>query len=464
MKFSTYALSAMAVFPGVVSAATQASAAAQSPAQVAMTMFPPCALLCLKEIIPKSACAPTDVPCLCTNVPLNTQLAGCILQSCTKYEGLMSKNASMTMCGAPVRDETTKPLLIGVIGGAIAIVVFGLRMCSGLPVGGRKLGWDDWTIVLAMILTMPPTIFAVTLSKNGLGKDMWTLPQKNIENVLLYYYLGELFYFAALTATKMSILIFMLRVFSMDKTFRHLVYGTMGLCLAYGISFVVCTAVQCVPISYSWEQIDSRKVGKCNNIHLQGWMSAICNIVIDIIILVLPLKKLSELQMQLKKKLMIMFMFSLGIFVTIVSVVRLRSLIVFANSQNITWDYTEAAFWSTIELHVGIICACLPSLRSLFMALGVKVLGSTNGNSQGNSNGYSNGQRSTGMKSGTSKSGMSSMAEKPAKSAPRQGDESDFIPLVDVDNGKSGFGESVHSTHSTRSTSSLPGTGNNSRF
>ncbi|KAK1981520.1 CFEM domain-containing protein [Colletotrichum cereale] len=461
MRFSTYALTAMSVFSSVVSAAAPVSAAAQSPAQVAMQMFPKCALVCLAKIIPKSACSPTDVPCLCTNVPLNQQLAGCIMQSCTKYEGLMSKNASMTMCGAPVRNETTKPLLIGVIGGVIAFLVFGLRMCSGLPVSGRILGWDDWTIIVAMALAIPPTVFAVTLSNNGLGRDMWTLPQKQIENVLFYYYLGELFYFAALTATKISILFFMLRVFSMDKTFRHLVYGTMALCLAYGIAFITCTALQCMPISYSWEQIDSKKVGKCNDIHLQGWMSAICNIVIDVVILVLPLKKLSELQMKLKKKLMIMFMFSLGIFVTIVSVIRLRSLIVFANSQNITWDYTEAAWWSTVEIHVGIICACLPSLRALFMALGVRVLGSSNGNS----NGQSNGQRSAGMKSGTSKSGMNSTTEKPARSVPRQGDESDFIPLVDVENGKSEFSASVHTHNSTGSASSLPpGAGKNTRL
>ncbi|GKT59794.1 CFEM domain-containing protein [Colletotrichum tofieldiae] len=281
---------------------------------------------------------------------------------------------------------------------------------------------------------MPPTIFAVTLSNNGLGKDMWTLPQKQIENVLFYYYLGELFYFAALTATKISILFFMLRVFSMSKRFRHLVYGTMVLCLGYGIAFVTCTALQCTPVNYSWEQIDSNKVGKCNNIHLQGWMSAIFNIIIDLIILVLPLKKLAELQMKLKKKIMIMFMFSLGIL----------SLIAFANSQNITWDYTEAAWWSTVELDVGIICACLPSLRSLFMTLGVRMLGSTNG--------HSNGPKSTGMKSGTNKSGLSSTAEKPAKSVPRQGDESDFIPLVDVDNGKSNFNESV-GVYRLRSTS-----------
>jgi hypothetical protein len=88
------------------------------------------------------------------------------------------------MCGVEVRDESLTPLLIGVIGGAVALIAYILRMCAGLPKGGRDLGWDDWTITICVALATPPTIFAVLLSKNGLGKDIWTLPLQNIENIL----------------------------------------------------------------------------------------------------------------------------------------------------------------------------------------------------------------------------------------------------------------------------------------
>jgi hypothetical protein len=213
-----------------------------------------------------------------------------------------------------------------------------------------------------------------------------------------------------------------------DKSFRKIVYSVCGLCAAYGITFITITAVQCQPVSYSWEQIDSNAVGKCNNIHLQGWLSAIFNIVIDLIILVLPLKNLYGLQLNWKKKIMLMFMFSLGIFVTIVSAIRLKSLIVFANSENITWDYNDAAWWSTVELDVGIVCACLPSLRSLFISMGVKVLGSTKGDSKGSSGSHGSSKNSTSR-------GLST-TEKHGQSVPRRGDESDFIPLVEVNDGR----------------------------
>jgi hypothetical protein len=65
------------------------------------------------------------------------------------------------MCGAPVRNQTLKPLLIGVIGGAIALMIFILRLCSALPMAGRPMGWDDYAMCIAVALGVPPTVFSV---------------------------------------------------------------------------------------------------------------------------------------------------------------------------------------------------------------------------------------------------------------------------------------------------------------
>ncbi|KAK6071108.1 CFEM domain-containing protein [Seiridium cupressi] len=428
MRFFASVFTASAVLSGY-------AAAASAVLEAAAATYPKCALACMLEFVPTSGCLTgTDseqLLCLCTNTALQGNITECVLTGCTIYEGLgkylIRVNATYTMCGVEVRDDSATPLLVGVIGGAIALVVFVMRMCASLPRNGRMLGWDDWTMCVAVILAVPPTVFSVLLSKNGLGKDMWTLPLHNIENVLFYYYLGEIFYFASLSFNKISLLIFILRVFP-DQKFRNIVFGVVGLCVGYGFSFVLATAFQCDPINHSWMQVDSAHLGTCNNINLQGWMSAICNIVIDLIIIALPLKNLYSLQIKLNKKIMIMFMFSLGIFVTIVSIIRLRSLILFASTENPTWDYNEAAWWSTIELHVGIICACLPSLRSLFVSLGVRGLGSNSDKSRG-----------TGYGTNVSNIGASRTgAEKqPAQSVPKRGDERDFIPLVEVNDHKS---------------------------
>lgn len=55
--------------------------------------------------------------------------------------------------------------------------------------------------------------------------------------------------------------------------------------------------------------------------------------------------------------------------VTVISIVRLQSLITFANSSNATWDNLPVSLWSTIEINVGIICACMPTVRLLLLKL-----------------------------------------------------------------------------------------------
>jgi hypothetical protein len=67
--------------------------------------------------------------------------------------------------------------------------------------------------------------------------------------------------------------------------------------------------------------------------------------------------------------------------VTVVSILRLQSLVHFAKSINPTWDNLLVSQWSTIEINVGIICACMPSMRILLVRLFPKLLGTTQNNS-----------------------------------------------------------------------------------
>lgn len=65
--------------------------------------------------------------------------------------------------------------------------------------------------------------------------------------------------------------------------------------------------------------------------------------------------------------------------VTVVSILRLKSLIKFSYStDNATWDFTDVGIWSDIEINVSIICVCLPSLRLLLVRIFPRLRESTN--------------------------------------------------------------------------------------
>ena len=72
-------------------------------------------------------------------------------------------------------------------------------------------------------------------------------------------------------------------------------------------------------------------------------------------------------------------MFSLGVFVSVVSVVRLCILmgLNLANGD-VTYNLSQVFIWSLVEVQVGLICGCLPSLRPAAQKLGLgKMLPST---------------------------------------------------------------------------------------
>lgn len=47
------------------------------------------------------------------------------------------------------------------------------------------------------------------------------------------------------------------------------------------------------------------------------------------------------------------------------SIIRLQALVTFAKSSDPTWDNFPVSLWSTVEINVGIMCTCMPTLRLL---------------------------------------------------------------------------------------------------
>ncbi|KAF2677933.1 hypothetical protein K458DRAFT_377483 [Lentithecium fluviatile CBS 122367] len=332
--------------------------------QAAQKELPKCALTCMLSGISKSACELTDFYCISHDRELNEQMAACVQGACSIREALTAKNFTETVYGTPIRDHSRMVSYTGIIGGGFAVLAVFLRIIARIPCCGGTWGWDDWAIVVTMLPVLPLTVLSVPLANYGLGKDIWTVPFNNITAILHIYYFDESFYVASIALTKISILLFYLRIFP-NQNFRRLVYATLALCVLYVVGFIPAVIVQCIPIRVAWQHWDGEHNGKCINLNIEGWISAACNIILDIIIICLPLHELSKLAMGRRKKAGIMLMFLGGGFVTVISILRLKWMIQFANSQNVTWDYTPVGYWSTLEVHVGTVFACLPALRSL---------------------------------------------------------------------------------------------------
>ncbi|KAG5985953.1 hypothetical protein E4U43_005782 [Claviceps pusilla] len=320
-----------------------------------------------------------------------------------RLELKVTKNLTESVCNRPIRDKSGQydamNLSMGVITAFIVIVRLLYKQFWSYQ---RKLAYDDWAIMWTVILGIPCTVINTAgLTAHGLGRDVWTIPPATLTLFVEYFFIIEVIYLAEMAIVKLSLSLFYLAIFP-GKTIRRLLIATCVLNVLYGVAFVTTGIFACTPVSRYWTQyVEKDSAGYCINLNLFAWVHGAFNIVLDVWMIALPLSQVKSFQMHWKKKFGVIIMFLMGTFVTIVTILRLQSLIYFSNSTNPTWDNWIIGWWSTIEVNVGMICTCLPTLRLMLVSVAPRIFstnGSRNGsnctaNTHDSSQRYSNGLR-----------------------------------------------------------------------
>lgn len=89
---------------------------------------------------------------------------------------------------------------------------------------------------------------------------------------------------------------------------------------------------------------------------------AIIETLIEITILILPIREIHRLQLSTKKKYLLSLMFALGGFVIITAIIRVA--ILYRPNQT-DLDLTQGDIWFNVHLGTAIISACLPTYGPL---------------------------------------------------------------------------------------------------
>ncbi|TVY84482.1 L-fucose-proton symporter [Lachnellula suecica] len=232
------------------------------------------------------------------------------------------------------------------------------------------LAWADWRKFLAFGLS-----FAIDYgASKGLGRHDGDIPQEWQAPLRRSEYAFTILYNPALMATKTSILIFYLRMSKNTQSILRIAsYVTLAIVNIDGIVLTFLNAFQCNPISAAY---NPSKHGQCLSIVTLYLCSAPVNIITDLAILVLPIPVLTGMQLPQRQKTILVLTFALGIFVTIVDVVRIYYLQQASSDQttlnerlgttsDFAYNASTAFLWSAVEVNVGIICACIPTMKPL---------------------------------------------------------------------------------------------------
>ncbi|KAF3165567.1 hypothetical protein TWF106_006195 [Orbilia oligospora] len=215
--------------------------------------------------------------------------------------------------------ETRQPLFYGITFALLicSLAVVSLRFyCRAVLI--RKIGLDDWLILVGLILAWVLGVLNYFHVSHGTGK--------HIETIIA-------------------------------------IWSTIGLVLAYTIAIEFVYMFECPKPSMSWSV--TFPTG-CMNLSVLYYTSASINILTDILILCLPIPVLMTIQIQKRKRIALVGIFFIGFIAVLASVSRIWALWLYQNTKDVSYDAIFILLFSNIEINLAIITASAPPLRPLF--------------------------------------------------------------------------------------------------
>ncbi|KAL3428474.1 CFEM domain-containing protein [Phlyctema vagabunda] len=320
-----------------------------------------CALGCLVESVPAVGCSFTNATCQCASTELVQLTTRCMLSNCTMADSLGLAKVTAATCKLPHVSHTGQAFSFTIAAIVVATVFVSLRMLSRGWIN-KKFGAEDYVVLGALVLLIPAVAIAIMMTKYGFGRHIYDLEDGQLLQILKHFYLAEIIYVVVLGLVKVSLVVFYLRMFP-QVWFRNLAFGILGLIVLSTTIIFLLTVFSCKPVQYFWNK-DLR--GSCMDLNAIAYANAGLSIALDLIIISLPIPILLGMNLNRKRKLSVFAMFAIGSFGCVTSMIRLKSLLVFGNSVDPSYDYLPAFVWTTLELMTTLVCTCLPAVRNLF--------------------------------------------------------------------------------------------------
>ncbi|KAG5965368.1 hypothetical protein E4U58_002867 [Claviceps cyperi] len=267
---------------------------------------------------------------------------------------------------------------------ALASVLVGARIICRCWIV-RRVTWDDRIMILAWILALSLSSAIDYGVMVGLGKHDSHISDDDRPKLRRAEYVFSILYNPALMAAKTSILVFYLRLAKNTQVIlRYASWVTLAIVNVAGLVLTFLNIFQCSPVAAAWST-EASSAARCIPLLTEFICVAPINIVTDLAILALPIPVLTGMRLPIRQKTILVITFSLGVFVTIVDVVRiyyLQQAITdvptgmsddpnsrFGGSADFAWNASLSFLWSAVEVNVGLACACIPTLKPLILKL-----------------------------------------------------------------------------------------------
>ncbi|KAF2246840.1 hypothetical protein BU26DRAFT_567180 [Trematosphaeria pertusa] len=261
------------------------------------------------------------------------------------------------------------------------IMVVLATLCVALRFRARRLqkaqfAFDDWLCFVALLLTWVfQGINMAAVFAGGVGLPIATvmaIDPNAITTFLKILFVNFSLWIVVVSVVQLSIMFFYIRIFGIVDTFRWACYVLVALITGLGIAGFFGQIFFCVPVSKQWNPTEQ---GHC--IALKPWCSSISlmHVILDFGIVILPMPLIWKLKVSTRSKVILSVLLCLGLIASIISLIKIGCVIDLTGipPQDVT-DYSWfGILLQTLELPIGIICCCVPSLKPVMVELAPKL-------------------------------------------------------------------------------------------
>lgn len=230
----------------------------------------------------------------------------------------------------------------------------------------RKPGWDDHLMITAAVSAIGMTITVILANTiYGWNHHIWDLTFDDLVTARKVSLAAQLLYLFSSSLAKISILLSYINLAVPDSRFSLFSKIAIVLIALSNLSIFITILAQCTPVSSYWNILRVNEdcgIREGHFLMAQAGMTVIA----DLVVWMLPLPTLYKAKLPLRQRIGLIVLFSFGAVVVIAAAVRTYWLYwAVLVTWDMTWDCFDEWIWAAVEVHLGIMCGCVPWLRSM---------------------------------------------------------------------------------------------------
>ncbi|KAL8987237.1 MAG: hypothetical protein Q9177_003536 [Variospora cf. flavescens] len=247
---------------------------------------------------------------------------------------------------------------------ALVLIVLALRIFSRVYLV-HAFWWDDATIIFAVLGTTIGAALVFVEVHYGFGKHARFLTPHELRQFRKYTYGEWIQTFATLMWTKVSICCFLIRI-PQSRALKRPLQWAVAFLLFSNTILTVMLIMQCQPLHAAWD--DQVEGGRCLTLDAKMDIvltQAVISVVSDFAFAALPVFFLWRTQIDVQTKIGLWVLMGLGVITGALCLVR-----TVINHQSFPENESYGGIvnwvWRLFEVSIGIIAACVPTLRPFY--------------------------------------------------------------------------------------------------